>query len=152
MSPVGYGIFMALGLILIIVSITSKKKAKAAQGWPTVPGVILSSRVEAHMERDTDGYNTTTYKPVVTYQYKVMGQEYTSSRIGFGSEAFSRKKCEEMIAGYPVGQPVNVHYDPDKPENATIETKAQGGTASLVVGILFLGAGLVMAGISYLGK
>ncbi len=151
MSPIVYIVFIVLGLILVIFSFRAKKKAKAAQEWPTIPGVILSSRVDEHVSRDSDGDRNTTYKPVVAYQYAIMGQEYTGSRISFGANTFSRRKCEEIIAGYPVGQPVNVHYNPDKPQDAVLETVEKGGTVSLVIGIVFLGIGLVMALFSFLG-
>ena len=150
MSPIVYSVFIVLGLILVIVSITSKKKAKAAQSWPTIPGVILSSRVDIHTSRDSDGDRNTTYEPVVAYQYTIMGRDYTSSRIAFGSNTFSRKKSDEIIARYPVSQPVMVHYNPDKPEYAALETEVQGGTAGLVLGIILIAVGIVMAGFSFM--
>jgi len=151
MSPIVYIVFFVLGLFLVILSIITKKKAKAAQSWPTIPGVILSSRVDVHTSRDSDGDRKTTYEPVVAYQYTIMGREYTGSRIAFGSNTFSRRKCDEIIARYPVSQPVMVHYNPDKPESATLETEVQGGTASLVFGVILIVAGLAMAGYSFLG-
>jgi len=87
---------------------------------------------------------------VVAYKYTIMGRDYTGSRIAFGSNTFTRKKSEEIIARYPVGQPVMVHYNPDKLEYAVLEAEAQGGTASLVVGIIFIVVGVVMAAFSRL--
>lgn len=130
MSPIVYGVFIVFGLILVIVSIRSKKKAKAAQAWPTMPGVILSSHVEEHVSRDSDGDRNTTYKPVAAYQYTIMGLVYTGSRIAFGANTFSRKKGESIIALYPVNQPVMVHYNPDKPMDAALETVVQEGQSA----------------------
>lgn len=151
MSPIVYGVFIVFGLILVIISINSKKKAKAAQAWPTMPGVILSSHVDIHTSTDSEGSSSTSYKPVVAYQYTVMGLEYTGDRIGYGANTFSRRKSDEIIARYPVGQPVMVHYNPDKPQDAALETEAQGGVISLVIGIILMVVGIVMAVISLVG-
>ena len=151
MSPIVYGVFVVFGLVFIIISITSRKRAKAALTWPTIPGVVLASRVDIHTSTDSDGHRTTTYKPVVDYQYTIMGQEYRASRIAFGSNTFSSKKSESIIAMYPPNQAVTVHYNPDKPQDAVLETEVHGGTVSLIVGIVLIGVGLVMAVISLLG-
>ena len=151
MSPIVYGVFVVFGLIFVIISITSRKRAKAAQTWPTIPGVVLSSHVEVNSSTDSDGSSSTTYKPVVAYRYEIMGLEYTGDRIAFGSNTFSHKKSYEIIGHYPVGQPVTVHYNPDKPQDAVIEAEAKGGVASLIIGIVLMGVGLVMAVVSFLG-
>jgi hypothetical protein len=151
MSPIVYGVFVVFGLILVIISITSKRRAKAAQAWPTIPGAVLASRVDIHTTTDSEGHTSTTYRPMVDYQYSIMGQEYRASRIAFGANTFNRKKSDSIIAKYPAGQQVMVHYNPDKPEDAVLEAEVQGGTASLIIGIVLMGVGVVLAVISFLG-
>jgi hypothetical protein len=151
MSPIVYGVFVVFGLIFIIISITARKRAKAAQTWPTTPGVVLSSHVDIHTSRDSDGDRNTTYKPVVAYRYEIMGLEYTGDRIAFGANTFSHKKSYEIVGHYPVGQPLTVHYNPDKPQDAVLEAEAKGGVASLIIGIVLMSVGVVMAVISFLG-
>jgi lipopolysaccharide export LptBFGC system permease protein LptF len=151
MSPIVYGVFVVFGLIFVIISITSKRRAAAAQAWPTIPGTVLASRVDIHTSTDSDGHRTTTYKPVVDYQYTIMGQEFRASRIAFGANTFSRNKSESIIAMYPPNQPLTVHYNPDKPQDAVLEAEAKGGVASLIIGIVLMGVGVVMAVVSFLG-
>jgi len=73
MSPIVYGVFVVFGLVFVIISITSKRRAAAAQTWPTTPGEITASRVDIHTSTDNDGHTSTTYKPVVAYRYELMG-------------------------------------------------------------------------------
>ncbi|KAF0112533.1 MAG: hypothetical protein FD147_129 [Chloroflexi bacterium] len=152
MSPIVYGVFIFFGLVFVIISITSKKRSKAAQSWPTIPGVILSSRVDIHTSMDSDRRTSTSYKPFVEYQYTIMGQDYRGNRIAFGANAFNRKKSDSIIARYPVNQQVIVHYNPDKPEDVALETEVQGAVLSLIIGILLMGVGIVMAVIAFLSK
>jgi len=107
--------------------------------------------VDIHTSTDNDGHTSTTYKPVVAYRYELMGLQYTGERIAFGANTFNRRKSDEIIARYPVGQAVTVHYNPDKPEDAVLEAVVQGGTLSLIIGIVLMGVGVVMAVVSFLG-
>ncbi|MBA3073552.1 MAG: DUF3592 domain-containing protein [Anaerolineae bacterium] len=149
MSPIVSGVFVIFGIVLLIVWITSKKKAEASQKWPTVPGLILSSRVDIHTSTDSDGNTSTSYKPVVIYSYSIMGHDYTANRIAFGANAFSRKKSDSIIARYPANQQVIVHYNPEKLEDAVLETQAQGGILSLILGCFLIGVGFVFMVISF---
>ncbi len=151
MSPIVYGVFVVFGLVFVIISITSKRRAAAAQTWPTTPGEITASRVDIHTSTDNDGHTSTTYKPVVAYRYELMGLQYTGERIAFGANTFNRRKSDEIIARYPVGQSVTVHYNPDKPQDAVLETEVHGGTVSLIIGIVLMGVGVVLAVVSLLG-
>ncbi|MDP3450292.1 MAG: DUF3592 domain-containing protein [Anaerolineaceae bacterium] len=150
MSPIVSGVFVIFGIVLLIVWITAKNKAEASQKWPTVPGLILSSRVDIHTSTDSDGNTSTSYKPVVIYSYSIMGQEYTANRIAFGANAFSRKKSDSIIARYPANQQVIVHYNPEELEDAVLETQAQGGVLSLVLGCILIGIGLFFLVISFI--
>ncbi|PKO00394.1 MAG: hypothetical protein CVU42_04265 [Chloroflexi bacterium HGW-Chloroflexi-4] len=150
MSPIVSGVFVIFGIVFLIVWITSKKKAEASQKWPTVPGLILSTRIDIHNSTDNDGGTSTSYKPVVSYSYSIMGQEYTANRIAFGANTFSRKKCDSIIARYPVNQQVIVHYNPEELEDAVLETQAQGGLLSLVLGCILIGVGLFFLVISFI--
>jgi hypothetical protein len=135
---------LLVGLILIGVAISQNRKAKKAEKtWLTVPGVVLNSEVKVNRSRNSKGRTTTSYSPWVNYQYQVKDQTYTGARIGFGSGDYGRSKSDKMIAGYPQGAPVTVHYDPADPSKAVLETKALGGGLYLVLGILAIGLGIV---------
>ena len=147
-------VFGILGLIFLIIALRSRKKAKASQSWPTVPGTVTAASLQENREIDEDGSVSYTYEPVVQYRYAVMGHEYVGSKIAFGANTFGRAQAEQKVNAYPPGAAVTVHYNPDKPEEAVLETQAAGGSVFLIVGIIFLlialgaccfsGAGLAM--------
>jgi hypothetical protein len=135
---------IAGGIIFIIIGIAQKRKAqKAAETWLAVPGVILSSGVNEHHSRNSKGHTTTTYRPYVSYQYEVMGQPYTGNQIGFGTAGYGHGKAMSIIAAYPQGAPVTVHYDPADPAKAVLETKDVGGGSFVIIGIIFLVVGVL---------
>ena len=132
-------LFVVLGIFVIVQGILARKRAKETESWPTVPGTVLSSEVITSQRYDSDapGHQRTTYTPSVNYQYSVMGQVYTSKRISFGEKNAGRKKCNEIVARYPAGSPVNVRYNPEKPDEAVLESSARGSTGNIILGIVF---------------
>lgn len=137
-------IFVTLaGAALIVVSILQKNKAKkAAETWLPASGTILSSRVETHRSRDSKGNTRVSYRPVVNYQYHVMGQSFDGNRIGFSSGSYGSAKAEKLIASYPEGAQVNVFYDPSDPAKAVLETKDLSGSTLTIVGVILLVLGV----------
>jgi hypothetical protein len=140
-------IFAFVGLILLLVAINQMNKARAAEAWPTVPGVVLSSGLEEHRSYDASDHSTNiTYEPGVQYQYNLMGQTLTGTHIAFGSASFDYNTASRKIAPYPQGAQVTVHYDPANPANpanAVLETKAAGGVILLILGIVFMAISVV---------
>lgn len=138
----GFGIFIffVIGIVIIVISIRARKKAEASQNWPSAQGQIIATEIKKDVSEDAEGYTTTTYKPVITYSYNVMGQTYQSDKIAFGmTTSYGRMaKAQEVLDQYPLDSPVNVYYDPDNPAEAVLERKAGGKVLGLVIGILFL--------------
>ena len=137
-------IFLLAGLGSIIINLIQRKRAKEAETWPTVPGVVMSSGLQEHRSHDSDSGTSINYEPVVTYTYAIMGQTFTGDHIAFGNVYYDYRTASKKIAPYPQGTSVVVHYDPDNPLNAVLETKAAGGTAFLIVGIVFMIVGVLM--------
>lgn len=134
---------LLVGIPLLIVGIVSRKRAKAALSWPTIKGEVLSSTVVQHTDNESE-YSSTSYEPVVEYQYSLMGQAYTGRRIAYGANSFNLKKAQEIAAKYPVGTPVTVHYNPEKPGDCTLETSASGGKAFSIIGYILVPLGFVL--------
>jgi len=58
------GVFAVLGIGLLFFGLRDRKKAKAAEAWPTVNGVIVSSRLDQNTRtgrRDGRAYTHITY-------------------------------------------------------------------------------------------
>lgn len=137
-------IFGILGVIFIIVALVSRKKAQTAQGWPVTAGAVTGVDVRAHQDYDEDsGTTTTNFEPVVNYTYNVMGQTYTGSKIAFGANRFDQRTAQNKVAGYAPGSSIQVHYNPQKPADAVLETKVAGGKVFLIVGIVLAVIGLM---------
>ena len=131
--------FLVLGIGLIVISLINRRRAKAALGWPVVPATVLNSEASKRKQYEGDSSTGRTNKePAVNYQYSVMGTLYNASRVSFGEKKTSRKKAGEIVARYPAGSEVNAHYNPEKVEEAVLETAARGSTGNLVFGILFI--------------
>jgi hypothetical protein len=138
-------IFGLLGIGLIILAIVQRYKAKAAEAWPTVPGVILSSGLSRHDSYDADTGTSTSFKPEVQYQYSVMGQNFVGDQISFGNVSYSYNIAAKKIAPYPQGTQVLVHYNPSDPSKAVLETKSAGGVVLIIVGAVFIVIAIVTA-------
>jgi len=139
-------VFLAVGLALLLVGINQGKKAKAAEAWPTVPGVMLSSGLKENRSYDSETHRTSvTYEPQVQYQYSLMGQTYQGDHLAFGKAGYGYNTASKKIAPYAQGANVVVHYDPADPSKAVLETKAAGGVLMIVIGAIFLVIGLIIA-------
>jgi hypothetical protein len=141
-------IIFLLGLIFVIVALVNRNKAKAAEVWPVTPGQILSCNIEKHISTDSDGDTTITYEPKLEYSYSIMGAPMQANRISYGAVRTNYKSAQKLADRYPVGSQVSVHYNPEKPTEAVLETAAHGNTASLVIGIVFMLIGVFLLIIS----
>lgn len=135
--------FFVVGLPLLLVGIFSEKRAKAAQTWPSIQGVILSSKVEQNYDNET-GSATTSFEPVVEYQYELMGQTLTGKRISYGANSFNQKKAAEIAALYPAGSKVKVYYNPEKVTDCTLEPTSRGGKVFRIIGFILVPAAFIL--------
>ncbi len=133
-------ITLALGGGLIFFSKRSKKKADLSQGWPSVGGKVILSEVRQSANTDEDGYTSYSYYPRVEFAYMVAGQSYESKRLSFGGVTGTSNpdKAQETVNKYPVGSPVTVYYNPEKPSEGVIERVAGGSRLALIMGIILL--------------
>lgn len=138
-------ILMSLfGLVFVIIGIISNRRAALSKTWPTAPGEILNSTIVQHESTDSDGASSTSYEPVVEYRYNVIGSPFTGKRIAYGANQFSYNIAQKIISRYPIGSSIQVHYNPEKPADAVLETKSSGGTIFLIVGIVIIIAAVVI--------
>jgi hypothetical protein len=154
----GLPLFM-LGLPLAVLLVAAgafvgyfaiRREYKAAASWPTTPGRITRSRVveETETTRDDDGRErtSTTYRPDIRFTYRVDDADYSSQswKPGMIVSTNSVKSAETVVARYPAGRSVAVHYDPAHPDHAVLEpNNRQGAAMPLVLGIGFGLAGIM---------
>jgi hypothetical protein len=118
--------------------------AAASLRWPVVAGVVKSSEVAAF--RSKGGKQ---FMAKVAYDYTVDSTPYSGDTVRFGNYAGALAKAEADVAKYSAGAPVEVFYDPTKPQTSTLEA-GQGGLSVWGLVLAVMGAALtVLAVIVY---
>ncbi len=129
-----------LGVVGVLIALWGRSylaRDRAIARWPKAPGTVTSSRYESETgtSRDADGYDvtSTTYLPVVAYQYTVQGREYPGTKVARVVEwTGDARRVKECIDRYPAGARIEVFYDPADPTTAYLETRRSGGAVFLV--------------------
>ena len=140
------GAFVAFGLALFFLwGKPTLEKAEASKNWPKVSGVIKSSTVNQSTDKDRN----TSYTPNVVFEYALNGRKFTSSTIAVGSGWSSNRSsiAYQVTNKYPVGDIVEVAYDPEEPSFAVLETGAIWTTHIIYYfGLVFAGFGVLISG------
>jgi hypothetical protein len=104
----------------------SVSKAYSAESWPSVDGVIISSKTESASRAKKTG-SIALSSSDISYSYFVKRRgKYTGKNIGFSSMGYATtyNKIQEVIAKYPVGKTVKVFYNPNNPSESTLLKKS----------------------------
>lgn len=141
---IGTVLMILLGLVFAVIGFVSRRRAEISKSWPTAPGEIITSTIVQHESTDSDGSSSTSYEPVVEYRYTVIGNPMMGKKIAFGANQFDYRTAQKVVARYPAGAQVQVHYNPDKPTEAVLETRANGGLVFLVIGVVSLIVGILI--------
>ena len=106
------GLFALSGLLLSIWSWRNISKAKKSTKWPKVEGRITSA---------TSSSETEDMKPQVEYCYTVNAQNYTGTLSLPSGDVHLSDYAKVHAEKYPIDSSVTVYYDPESPENSTLE-------------------------------
>ncbi len=135
-------------LLLLLFFIGARRRSKQAANWPSVRGKIVSSNVEEYQERDSDGRLRTNYRPAVEFAFSVRGQEYHGNQIKLDlSVSAGRGYAEKVVAKYPAGSAVAVHYDPAHPATAALENPTGATWIIAAAGLGFLAFAVWLLGV-----
>jgi len=108
---------MLFGCICLTIGIRDFRRAYDSTSWPTVPGTIQQAEVDRHV--DFDG---PSYRADIAYAYNVAGREHIGNRVAYGDYGFILPgHARKIVARYPAGMQVTVHYQPDAPDLAVLE-------------------------------
>ena len=139
------GPFLALGIVFIIIAVNRRRKAQASLAWPAVPGVVVSAEVHETVHSSDEGADTYSYDPKIVYTYQVGGTEYKSHKYSFGASNSNRNPVAQIVARYTPGMAVSVHYNPEKPGEAVLQSEAGGTNIFLIIGIILTMIGVMIA-------
>ncbi|MCP3872656.1 MAG: DUF3592 domain-containing protein [Desulfobacteraceae bacterium] len=124
MGVIGIG----AALLVFYLGLNDMKLIWECSDWPTVSGIIISSDIRQSTEWERKGIKTgrdrTLYLPNILYNYEVQGKKYRSYSVFFEGavDYLGRANAREIVSRYPPGKNVSVHYNPENPQIAVLET------------------------------
>jgi hypothetical protein len=153
---VAFGAMFLLGGLLVLRGVAGH----LAERWGAFFAALASERwvtTMGKLERAAVTYTTSrggrTYTPFIRYSYDIGGRTLLSERFAFevtsgpGEEGLAAARA--VVQRLAAGGAVQVFYDPDKPQRATLDRRVPS-----VVGatfgwsfVLLLGAGLAFMGV-----
>lgn len=141
-------IFCCIGLLVPVIfgtiALFILRRLAATRSWAPTTGQVVSSRIVL-----TSSGEGTSESPEVIYSYRIMGQEYQSSRIQVGG-MISGTGARKVVNRYPIGSTVQLFYDPNKPNDSVLERKSNMLWFLSGMGLLFfLIFGLVGVGLTF---
>jgi hypothetical protein len=132
--------FVILALVFFYIALRGRRASSITKTWPTTSGRVLRSEVELRRSHSSEGGYSSSYYPVVLYEYEVMGQRYQSTTLSPGLEygLGFQGRVQARVAKYPVGSTVLVYYNPQNPAQAVLEHSATGNRIMGYVAVLVL--------------
>lgn len=110
-------VFCLLGVVVLVKLVQRKRWAARAALWPSVPGVIVESRVD--FAQPGSGHDDTL---AFLYRYEVAGELFGRRRVGlFDGAAIGTERMQAIARDYPAGREVAVFHDPARPGDSVLE-------------------------------
>ena len=118
---------------------TDNKKAVISKNWPSVPGTIVSSRINEVTVRDSDGLRSSLQLDA-EYEYSVDSVRYINNRYtpGHIPKGIPPRKAAEVTDRFAVGNIVPVYYNPGNPQESCLERDAPLSNLAIIIGIVLL--------------
>ncbi|CAN5263221.1 hypothetical protein BH10CYA1_BH10CYA1_36020 [soil metagenome] len=135
---------------------------RSVQNWPVTEGLVHRNTLAPVIPREkVDPLQKTFTAPTeekgIEYSYKVDGKDYSSTRLVAvqpqkflqSLKMFYDMPDEKMLGTkYPVGSPVEVHYNPENPAEACLDVSS--GWKSRYVAICFSALTIVLPTVGFL--
>ena len=117
-------------LFFDIVHLTMIVKTCWSWTYPSVAGTITQSEVV--QANDSDGPFSS--RPRLKYNYLVNGQNFVGDRLSYlGTGLLDSLSARRLVQERPVGQEVDVFYNPHRPDDAVLERQLDGGPLFLAL-------------------
>ena len=109
---------LAIDVILIVMVI----ETLLSWSYPVTHGAITQSEV-----RRNAGANGKSIRAEVKYQFRVEGRDFTGSTLSFFKMNWSsRQEADRVVQSLPVGQQVEVFYNPSEPNDSALSRSLDG--------------------------
>ena len=130
------GLFIVAGISATLWGLRVIVVSRKTLAWPAVDGVIVESTLSS--EHDD-------LLPHIMFEYRVQDQSYQQLFKFPKDIAPTQEFARSYIDKYPQGASVNVYYNPEKPDIATLEPGlAKGDWLVLVLGLSMLILGVLL--------
>jgi hypothetical protein len=143
-------VFIVAGALLAAYGLRNLYLAFQSLSWPSAEAVIEQSSVDFHRgQHHRNGRSSAgTYHARIIYAFQVEGVEYQGTRVTFGDYGSSTPfHAREVANRFPMGKQVKAYYSPKNPRHCVLEPGVDWATwLHPAIGLLFLAAGIAMAG------
>lgn len=137
---------------------TQQKRITASKSWPVVPGKVSESQLRyppaggrrrpnpqaVNAQPSGENAERESFWAEISYTYQVNGSSYAGKAL---IEPFSLmgsdKPAVRIVERFPRGKKVQVHYQPDQPENAVADFE-QISTADLAIAVFSVFGGICL--------
>jgi hypothetical protein len=128
------------GLLLVFWQVRELRDYASMEAWPSVAGQVIRAQV----------VGVRAFRPNIVYRYQVGDQSFLDStdldQPGFGGRNNKRNAAETIIASYPPGREVVVHYDPRQPNDSLLRVSPDWSIFGKIgFGSFLFGLGLYLA-------
>jgi Protein of unknown function (DUF3592) len=130
-------ILIASGATMLARSVRELNQSREAMAWPTAPGRIVRSEMQAHTQRvrrrSDDGIRRSsseeTFTAQIEYEFEVAGLAHKGNRLSAvqGGVLADKPHVQNTLNQYPLGQVVQVSYNPADPSQSVLEPGRWGG-------------------------
>ncbi|MEM9409830.1 MAG: DUF3592 domain-containing protein [Planctomycetota bacterium] len=110
-----------------------------AKAWKTATANIIDSRIERH-----DSDDGPKFTAEFEYEYSVEGLLFKNDRYDFLNTQGNRSSAQKLIAKYPIGTELKIHFDPNNPQNSVIDREVDLKIENIIFPSIFVLAGLAV--------
>jgi hypothetical protein len=132
-------ILTLLATALVALAVRLHILGSDAQEWSSTTGVVIASYIRRTGAGNAgEAGDTTSYSPVVMYEYRVGSDPYSGTRIGFGDFFYNWFSSKSRVRAFPKGSNVTVYFDAHDPSNAVLDRTYPSVAIGMCSGIAFL--------------
>lgn len=115
-------IYILVILVVLYFILVSIPKAIETQNWSSTTATITSNALKKATHTNREHERVTVLSVDIEYAYEVNGQTYTSSVSKLAERDNNGQALHEhLLQQYPVGNSLTVFYNPEKPQESTLQ-------------------------------
>ena len=138
--------FILFGSYLFLPAFQNVYFVQTSGNWPVTGGKVVSSELERRWPDRGDNSFDQGYMARIWYVYKANNIEYMGHSVRFRDD-YTRdiRAAQAMVKRYPVGQQIQVRFDPRDPTVSIVEknTVPAIDCSKMGLGLLFVMFGIV---------